>query len=152
MHKFPFASATSAEATEALEYAHEVVELARKEGASQAEATLSIADRFSAEARDRSITKLEQSTGRSLHMRVFVDGRKASLTTSDFDREQLREAVASAVAQARHVAYDPFALLPEQGDQDTPDSSGLRLYSEELAERDAQAEDRRSARAGTSHS
>ncbi len=105
-------------------------------GASQAEATLSISDRFSTEARDRAVTKLEQSTGRSLHMRVFVDGRKATLATSDFDRGQLRNAIAEAVAQARHVAHDPFALLPEPGSVNgQPD---LDLYSSTVAERDAQ--------------
>jgi PmbA protein len=123
--------------TQTLEYAWAAVDRALRAGASQAEATLSIGDRFSTEARDRAITKLEQSTGRSLHMRVFVDGRKASLSTSDFDREHLNEAIASAVAQARHVAQDPFALLPERADQfdETPD---LHLFSEDVARRDAQ--------------
>ena len=119
-----------------LEYAKHAVELALSAGALQAEATLSISDRFSTEARDRSITKLEQSTGRSLHMRVFVDGRKAALSTSDFDLAHLRDTIATGVAQARHVAHDPFALLPEgshNGEQ-----TDLKLYWDDVAGRDAQ--------------
>lgn len=124
--------------TQALEYAQLAVETARSAGASQAEATLSVADRFSTEARDRAVTKLEQSTGRSLHVRVFVDGRKATLATSDFQRENLRGAIEAAVAQARHVASDPFALLPDAVQRDPMDEADLDLFSADVASRDAQ--------------
>jgi|SRR5579884_4247546 len=126
----------SIDATSALDYAQNAVDEALRAGASQAEATLSIADRFSTEARDRAVTKLEQSTGRSLHMRVFVDGRKASLSTSDFNLAQLRETIAGAVAQARHVAQDPFALLPEPSENGA--RHDLELYWDDVARRDAQ--------------
>ena len=126
-----------ADVTGSLEYAQDAVNEALRAGATQAEATLSIADRFSTEARDRAVTKLEQSRGRSLHMRVFVDGRKASLMTTDFDRARLGEAIAGAVAQAGHVAQDPFALLPERAQQyQGPD---LQLFSDDVVARDAQS-------------
>jgi PmbA protein len=124
--------------TQALEFAHAAVDSALRAGASQAEATLSIGDRFSTEARDRAVTKLEQSTGRSLHVRVFVEGRKATLSSSDFDRGNVERAIAAAVAQARHVASDPFALLPEAGGRAIHDAE-LDLYSEDVAQRDAQS-------------
>jgi PmbA protein len=122
----------------ALEYAQQAVEMAQRAGATQSEATLGIIRKFSVEARDKAVTKLEQSTGRSLHMRVFVDGRKASLSTSDFDRERLREAIAGAVAQARFVAQDPYALLPEGVAATLVNESDLDLYSNEVAQREAQ--------------
>ena len=124
--------------TAALEYAQEAVAMAQSAGATQSEATLGIIRKFSVEARDKAVTKLEQSTGRSLHMRVFVDGRKASLSTSDFDRERLREAIAGAVAQARFVAQDPYALLPELDGGKPVDEAQLDLYSADVAEREAQ--------------
>lgn len=124
--------------TQALEYAQIAVRDALSAGASQAEATLSIVDRFSTEARDRAITKLEQSTGRSLHMRVFAGGRKATLTTTDFDRENLKSAITSAVAQARHVASDPYALLPEKNGNISASESRLELFWNDVVERDAQ--------------
>jgi PmbA protein len=124
-------------ASQALEYAQFAVDAALRAGATQAEATLSINDRFSTEARDRAITKLEQSTGRSLHVRVFVEGRKAALATSDFERANLQQAVATAVAQARHVAADPYALLPEN--QTGPrEHRDLDLFSEDVTGREAQ--------------
>lgn len=122
----------------ALDYAQQAVEMAQRAGATQSEATLGIIRKFSVEARDKAVTKLEQSTGRSLHMRVFVDGRKASLSTSDFDRERLREAIAGAVAQARFVAQDPYALLPEGSTGSVVDERDLDLYSNDVAQREAQ--------------
>lgn len=124
--------------TEALEYAQSAVDAALRAGATQAEATISINDRFSTEARDRAVTKLEQSTGRSLHVRVFVDGRKATLATSDFELAHLEEAVAAAVLQARHVASDPYAVLPEASGRDAGEHRDLELFSDDVAQREAQ--------------
>ncbi len=123
---------------QALEYAQHAVEAALRAGATQAEATVSINDRFSTEARDRAVTKLEQSTGRSLHVRVFVDGRKATLATSDFELAHLAEAVRSTVAQARHVASDPYAALPEAASADAVPHRDLELFAQDVAEREAQ--------------
>lgn len=126
------------EASDILDFARDSVDLALGAGASQAEATISVSDRFSTEARERTITKLEQSTGKSLHVRVFVGGKKATLVTSDFDLSTLRDAVAAAVAQARHVADDEFAGLPQFAPRDPMQQRDLELYSDEVAQRDPQ--------------
>lgn len=117
-----------------LDFAGAAVQIAMDGGASEAEAALSIADRFSCEARDRTVTKVEQSTGRSLHMRVFADGRKASFATTDFTRENLELSIRRAVAQAHHVARDRFATLPENCGADSP-SQDLQLFWRGVAER-----------------
>jgi PmbA protein len=116
-----------------MDHAHAALANAIASGASQAEATITVSDRFSTEARDRAVTKLEQSTAHTLHMRVFVDGRKATLTTCDLHGETLRDAISAAVSQARHVAHDEFAVLPETRALDHPD---LELYSDEVVDRD----------------
>jgi PmbA protein len=123
--------------TRALEYARFAVDAAIEAGATQAEATVSINDRFSTEARDTATTKLEQSTGRAVHVRVFVDGRKATLATSDFTADALEQAVRTSVAQARHVAFDPFAALPDPAPA-TREAGDLDLYSADVAARPAQ--------------
>ena len=76
--------------------------------------SLSIARRFHAEARENAVAKLEDSTAKSLYVRVFRDGRKATLTTSDFSPEGMREAAARAVAQTAYVATDEYAGLPDE--------------------------------------
>ncbi|MEO6914097.1 MAG: TldD/PmbA family protein [Candidatus Baltobacteraceae bacterium] len=118
-----------------LEFARSVVEMAHSCGASEAEAACSISDRFSVEARAQVITKLEQSTGKTLHLRVFVDGRKATLATSDFEPSHLQAAIAQLIAGARHVAKDAYNVLPEPV---AVDEAELELYSSELAARDPQ--------------
>ena len=81
--------------------------------AQSAEASVSIARRFHAEAREDVISRLEGSTGKGLFLRVFRDGRKATLSTSDFSPDGLRDAVERAVAHAELVSPDELAGLPE---------------------------------------
>lgn len=118
----------------ALAAARDAVDIAMKRGAASAEAVASLGSRYSVEARDTTVTKLERSIGTTLSLRVFVDGgRKASLTTADFSHDALDRAVARAIAQAAVVGADPHAGLPEATATDVPD---LQLYDEALAARD----------------
>jgi PmbA protein len=96
-----------------LEFAAHVVSLALAAGASEAEATYSVTDRFSTEARGAEIVKLEQSVGRGLALRVFVNGAKASLGTSDLRPEGLAAMVREVVDAARYVGVDARAGLPD---------------------------------------
>src|SRR5579872_1957053 len=125
---------------QALEIAAAAAALAGTAGAAQAEATVSIARRFSTEVRERVVSKLEQSTAKTLHLRVFVEGRKASLTSSDLSPEGLRAAVERTIEQAGHVAPDALAGLPERFAADLPE---LDLYDSgiELREGDAKVEE-----------
>lgn len=118
---------------QALAIAGGAAELAGKAGAGAAEATVSIARRFHAEARENVVSKLERATAKALHLRIFVDGRKASLTTSDLSAEGLLEAVERTIAQAKHVAPDALAGLPETFAADLPQ---LGLYDAGIAARD----------------
>ncbi|GAC1528238.1 MAG: metalloprotease PmbA [Vulcanimicrobiaceae bacterium] len=123
-----------------LELAQQVVALATAAGATQAEATYAVADRFSTEARGSEIVKLEQSVGRSLTLRVFARGGKASLGTSDLSRAGLERFVRETVDAARYVAADEHAGLPEPGGETSArDADDLRIYSNDVRERDAVA-------------
>jgi PmbA protein len=119
--------------TFAVELASKALSLAREAGAQSAEASVSIARRFHAEARENVVARLEGSTGKSLLLRVFRDGRKATLSTSDFSADGLREAVARAVTHADLVAPDEFAGLP---DEVASDLSGLELVDPDVLRRD----------------
>ncbi|MGR4065852.1 MAG: TldD/PmbA family protein [Vulcanimicrobiaceae bacterium] len=119
--------------SEALSAAQRAVAIALDAGASDAEATLSVARQFHAEVRDTTIAKLEQSTSKGLHVRLFVNGRRAGLSTSDFSDGALRSALAATVDQAGQVAEDPFSGLPEEFASDRPE---LDLEDPVLASRD----------------
>jgi PmbA protein len=114
------------------------VETAVASGAGEAEATLTVVERFSVEARDREVATLEQSTGRSLTLRVFVDGKKATLATSDLSLDGLRTFARETVDAARHVATDPYAGLPESR-AFSGDGSALEMYAADVRERPNEA-------------
>jgi PmbA protein len=117
----------------AVEIASNAVAIAAQHGADSCEATVSINKRFHVEAREQTIAKLEQSTGKGLHLRVFCDGRKATLTTSDFSPDGLREGVRRAVEQARFVSTDELATLPHEFAATPVD---LGLYDDAIAHRE----------------
>jgi PmbA protein len=122
---------------ETLELANFAVEEALAAGATQAEATCTIAERFSAEARDTRIEKLQESTGRALSLRVFVGGAKAALGTSDLTRDGLRAYIRQAVDAARFVADDPHAGLPEANAAPSNDED-LGIYADDVGARAAE--------------
>lgn len=117
--------------SQAVAFTQDVVKLATANGAGEAEATLSVARSFHVEARGTAIAKLEASTAKSLHVRVFTDGRKATLVTSDFSRDGLTAALRRCIDQTRYVATDPFARLPDECAGDIP---SLGLYDAGVAE------------------
>lgn len=118
---------------EVLEIVVRAVELAKHAGADEAEATASHGRRFHVEARDRDLTKLEQSTGHTITMRLFKGGRRVSFGSSDVTREVLERMIAGSLAQANQVTVDPLAGLPEKCGAAAID---LKLYDPALAMRD----------------
>ena len=100
---------------EALALAELALSLAVEAGASDADASVQITDRFACEARDREVTKLERSRGRGLAVRAFVGTRRATLTTTDLTRTGISALARRAVAAAAFVGDDPHAGLPETG-------------------------------------
>jgi PmbA protein len=117
----------------ARDVAERAVELAMRQGAGAIEATVSIDRRFHVEARGDVVTRLERSTAKALQVRIFVDGRKASLITSDFSPESLSGVLRHAIAAAAYVASDELAGLPERFATSPPD---LELLDPAIAERD----------------
>jgi PmbA protein len=121
-----------------LAIARDAVALAKRAGAHEAEATFVVARRFSTEARGAEIAKLEQSVGRSLTLRVFVDRAKASLATTDFSPAALEAFVRETVDAARFVEGDEFGSLPDST-HPAPSDAGLGMYAGDVDTRDAEA-------------
>jgi len=119
-----------------LELAERAVGFAIAAGADEAEATGLISYRFSTEARGIEVTKLEQSVGRSLALRVFRNGAKATLSTSDLSEDALRRFAREAVDAARFVGADQFAGLPETNG--APGDAALELFAPDVRERPAE--------------
>lgn len=83
-------------------------------GATDAEATVSIVDRFACRARGEELTELQRSRGKSLRVRAFAGKRRATLATSDLRPDAVAALARRVVDAARRVAEDPYAGLPDE--------------------------------------
>ena len=96
--------------------AADVVALAIKAGATDAEAVAREGDEFSVNVRMGAVETLKESGSRGLGLRVFLGKRSGSASTSDLTAEGIRQLVEGALALARVTEEDPFAGLPETGE------------------------------------
>jgi PmbA protein len=111
--------------------AAEVVALAVKNGASDAEAVVSEGDEFSVNVRMGQVETLKDSGSRGLGLRVFLGTRSASTSTSDLSAEGIRQLVAGALALAKVTEEDPFTGLAERGEFGAL-TGDLCLYDEDV--------------------
>src|SRR5271167_2336767 len=89
----------------------DVVALAMKAGASDAEAVVREGDEFSVNVRMGEVETLKESGSRGLGLRVFLGTRSASTSTSDLTADGIRQLVEGAVALAKVTEEDSFAGL-----------------------------------------
>src|ERR1035437_10107461 len=94
----------------------DVVALAMKAGASDAEAVAREGDEFSVNVRMGEVETLKESGSRGLGLRVFLGKRSASTSTSDLTAEGIRQLVDGALALVKITEEDPFTGLPESSE------------------------------------
>jgi PmbA protein len=94
----------------------DVVALAMKAGATDAEAVAREGDEFSVTVRMGQVETLKDSGSRGLGLRVFLGTRSASASTSDLTPDGIRQLVDGALALAKVTEEDPFSGLPETGE------------------------------------
>ena len=93
--------------------AADVVALAMKAGASDAEAVIREGDEFSVNVRMGEVETLKESGSRGLGLRVFLGTRSASSSTSDLTADGIHQLVQGALALAKVTEEDSFTGLPE---------------------------------------
>ena len=115
----------------------DVVAMAMKAGASDAEAVVREGDEFSVNVRMGQVETLKESGSRGLGLRVFL-GRpaaagkqSASASTSDLTSDGIRQLVEGALALAKVTEADPFAGLPETAEFGSIEGD-LHLYYEDV--------------------
>src|SRR5580658_2922983 len=109
----------------------DVVALAMKAGASDAEAVVREGDEFSVNVRMGEVETLKESGSRGLGLRVFLGTRSASASTSDLTPDGIRELVEGALALAKVTAEDPFTSLPETAEFGSVEGD-LHLYYDDV--------------------
>ncbi|HET7036384.1 MAG TPA: TldD/PmbA family protein [Thermomicrobiaceae bacterium] len=120
------------------EIAARAVELARRAGASDAEATVIAGRELAVTVREGEIDYLREAGSRGLTLRVFDGQRAAVVSSADLSSDGLAHLTEQAVALARLAAPDPAAGLPE-GPFAGGDADALELYDPELAALDTPA-------------
>jgi PmbA protein len=112
----------------------DVVALAIKAGASDAEAVVREGDEFSVNVRMGEVETLKESGSRGLGLRVFLGARSASTSTSDFTPEGIRQLVDGAVALAKVTEEDPFTGLPDAAEFGSclSETGNLHLYFDDV--------------------
>jgi PmbA protein len=111
--------------------AADVVVLAMKAGASDAEAVVREGDEFSVNVRLGEVETLKESGSRGLGLRVFRGTRSASASTSDLTADGIRLLVEGAMALAEVTEEDPFSGLPETAEFGSLPQD-LHLYHEDV--------------------
>ncbi|HEV2484956.1 MAG TPA: TldD/PmbA family protein [Terracidiphilus sp.] len=111
--------------------AAEVVALAMKAGASDAEAVIREGDEFNVNVRMGEVETLKESGSRGLGLRVFLGKRSASASTSDLTADGIRQLVEGAMALGKVTEEDPFTGLPETGEFGSL-SGDLHLYYDDV--------------------
>ncbi|HSF24087.1 MAG TPA: TldD/PmbA family protein [Blastocatellia bacterium] len=96
----------------ALELALEAV----RRGASAAEVIIRHRTEFSVGVRLGEVETLKQSSDRGLGLRVLIDGKQASVSFSETNRDTVLTLMDEAIALARATSPDDTAGLPEQSE------------------------------------
>jgi PmbA protein len=119
-------------ATDLKRLASDVLACALKAGATDAEAVVYEGDEFSTRVRLGQVETLKESGSRAVGLRVFIDHRTASTSSSDFAPESIERLVDGAVTLARITSEDPFAGLPDASAFGQHDPATQQLYFDDV--------------------
>jgi PmbA protein len=111
--------------------AAELVELALKAGATDAEAAVSEGDEFSVNVRQGAVETLKEAGSRAAGIRVFLGQRTGSASSSDLTADGIRQLVEGAIALARVTEPDPNAGLADAAEYGQA-AGDLHLYSDDV--------------------
>ena len=109
--------------------AHDVLEMARQHGATEADVVVADGENLSVQIRLGCVDRLSKAREKRLGLRVFVGKRSASSSTSDFSLEALRRLVSETCTLAKAVVEDPVSGLPS-ADHMATEPPDLDLYDD----------------------
>lgn len=92
---------------------HDLLDEARAQGASAAEAAVSMGSGLNVTVRMGEVETVEYSRDKGLGVTVYFGQRKGSASTTDFESSAVKETVAAACAIAKYTAEDDCAGLAD---------------------------------------
>ncbi|TAJ77167.1 MAG: metalloprotease PmbA [Gallionellaceae bacterium] len=109
------------------EIAQDLIEYARKQGASAASAEVSDGFGQGVSVRRGAVETIEYNRDKGLSVSVYIGQRRGNASTSDFSPQAVRDTVDAALNIARYTASDDCAGLPD-ADMLATESPDLDLY------------------------
>ncbi len=106
---------------------NDLLQEAKTQGASAAEAGLSVESGLSVTVRLGDVETIEHNRDKGLAITVYFGHRKGAASTSDFSPKAIKETVKAACDIARYTEDDQYAGLPEK-DSLATDIPDLELY------------------------
>lgn len=98
---------------EMLETARSAVKIALAKGAKEASARTYRVREVETTWRDGRLEKVHEATTRGVGLSLYVDGRYASVSSSDLREEALAKFIGDSIALTRALEKDPYRSLPE---------------------------------------
>ncbi|MCX7068070.1 MAG: metalloprotease PmbA [Methylococcales bacterium] len=92
----------------------DILDEAKRQGASAAEAGLSLQDGLSVTARLGEVETIEHDCSQNLGVTVYFGQCKGSASSTDLSAESIKETVSAACSIARYTSADEYAGLPEK--------------------------------------
>jgi PmbA protein len=93
--------------------AERCAEMARRKGANEVAARAYKVRDVSVQWRDGKLEQINEATTRGVGLQLYVDGRYASVTSSDLRPDALDTFIGDSVAMTRTLSPDPFRSLPD---------------------------------------
>jgi PmbA protein len=113
--------------------AEQLVAYGTKKGASQVQISVSEGNEFNAEIRNGNIERLTEAGSKGIGMKILVDNKTATASSSDFAEDTLHRLIDNAITRAKLASTDEFAGLPEKQDI-TVDIDKLKMYDPGILE------------------
>ena len=116
-----------------LRLAEELVAYGQKKGADQIQISIGEGSEFSVDVRQGNIEKLVEAGSKNLSLKVIVDQKVATASSSDFSHETLHHLLDNAIDRARLGSADEFAGLPEK-EEIKIDVDKLKIFDPKIIE------------------
>ncbi len=108
------------------------LEISLKKGCQAARISFNIATQSSYSVRNDKLDRLQQSTGSSLYIHLYVDDRYGSFSTNRTEPEEIGNFIGKGVEATRLLSPDPFRVLPDKALYYSGGGADLEQYDKSI--------------------
>jgi PmbA protein len=113
--------------------AEDLLRYGKSKGATEMEVAIDEGTEFSVRVLDQEVEKLTQAGSKGIALRVIVEGKTATASSSDFTKKTLEKLLDGAVTRARLSGKDPCAGLPDL-EPVAAETAALRIFDPAVGE------------------